>query len=241
MSDRAFCAAAFLFILCLTSGSHRSANAAPPSTGGTAATADTTRGDGGGIDEGSSPGLELAREHLAALLPLLAHLRDHEPEQYEKAIRDLDRAAKRLETLRRRDEGLYEVALREWQTRGRVDLLKARLRVRRSDADARQLLAQMQQLRKIEIERVRRERDLLQQRHSLMTQRAAQAQQVAVRSARQIEELDRQLKRLVSQPLDADSPAYQRALGAARNRSAGRPDAKSSTDSSAPAKKSRPQ
>ncbi len=163
-----------------------------------------------------SPGMTLAQQYLSELLPVLAHLRDHEPEQYEKALRDLDRAAKRLEILQRRDTELYDVSLREWQTRGRIDLLKARLRVRQSDTDARQLLVQMRLLRTAEIQRMSRERELLSERETMMSQRAVQAQQAVEKTRRQIDELERQIEQLVAQPLEANSPAYLRALGLQR-------------------------
>jgi hypothetical protein len=193
------------------------------------------------VGASDSPGMKLAQRYLSDLVPVLEHLRDHEPEQYDKAIRDLDRAAKRLETLQRRDAELHKLALREWQTRGRVDLLKARLRVRRTDADVRLLLTQMRSLRDIELKRLARERELLAEREAQMAQRAAQAQQVAERSRRQIEELDQQINRLTSQPVHANSPAYLRAIGAGRGqeRPANSAPTNDPTKPSVPTKKSR--
>ena len=181
---------------------------------GTAASgneAELGRKDSRGVED--SPGVQLARRHLAELLPLLSHLRVHEPIQYDKAIRELDRAAKRLESQERRGGEFYDVALRHWQSRGRIDLLKAKLRVRPSESDRKRLLAEMRSLREVEIERLRLEWEILSARQRMLAARVSQAESAAKRAQEQMEELNQNIQRLTSQPIDSDSPAYRRAAG----------------------------
>lgn len=164
-------------------------------------------------DVEDSPGMQLARRHLAELLPLLSHLRVHELAQYDKAIRELDRAAKRLESQQRRGGELYDVALRQWQSRGRIDLLKAKLRVRPSESDRKRLLVEMRSLREVEIERLRLEWEVLSERQRMLAARVSQAESAAKRAKEQMEELNQNIERLTSQQIDSDSPVYRRAAG----------------------------
>jgi len=163
--------------------------------------------------DADSPGVQLARRHLVDLLPLLSHLRTHEPAQYEKAIRELDRAAKRLESQQRRGDAFYDVALRQWQSRGRIDLLKAKLRVRPSDSDRKRLLAEMRLLREVEIQRLRLEFEVLSERQRMLAARVSQAESAALRAREQMEELNHSIERLTSQQIDSDWPIYRRAAG----------------------------
>lgn len=159
------------------------------------------------------PGWKLAQQHLPELLPVLVYLRDHAPERYQRAIRELDRAVKRLETQRRRGPAFYDVALRQWQVRGQLDLIKARLKVRPSAGDRQLLLTQMRILREIELERMRLDRDAIVQREAANAERLTQATQLAERLGRQREELDRAIERLQSEPVELTTPAYQKAIG----------------------------
>jgi hypothetical protein len=163
-----------------------------------------------------SPGIELAERHLPELLPVLGHLRDHEPQQYAKAIADLDRAAKRLEIQSRRGEQFFDAALRQWQSRGRVDLLKARVRVRPSEADSVRLKAAMKDYRESELARLKLERETLAERERMMTRRAEQATRAAERAAKQLAEIDRNIERVKAQRIDAQAAGRS----AARRRAA---------------------
>jgi len=175
-----------------------------------------------------SPGVELAERHLPELLPVLGHLRDHEPQQYDKAIRDLDRAAKRLEMQARRGEKFFDAAMRQWQARGRVDLLKARLRVRPSDEDSARLVAAMKAYRESELARLTLERQTLEQRQRTLTQRAEQATQAANRAAKQLAEIDKNIERVKAQRIDARSAARRRDADAIRSKN--HPESDSETE-----------
>lgn len=183
-----------------------------------AVSASARSAEASGRENRQTPGVRLARNHLPELLPVLKHLREHQPEQYERAVRDLDRAAKRLETQARRSEALHEASLKEWQSRSRIDLLKARLKVRRTDADRRQLVSEMQRLREVELERLAVERELLAEREQTMRARAAQLQQVIERLQRQIDDIDQRVVRLNRQSGEQEAAEVLRSLDEGREK-----------------------
>lgn len=141
-------------------------------------------------------GWMLAEQHLPELLPVLRYLREHEPERFETAMRDLNRAVKRLEVQAKRGDAFHDVALRGWQVRGRIDLIRARLKVRPSDSDRRQLASELLKQKEIEWERARLDRAALVEREAAIAQRLAQTRQLADRVRQQREELDRAIERL---------------------------------------------
>ncbi len=173
-----------------------------------------------------SPGLELARAHLRELIPVLDHLRTHDAQQYDKAIRDLEKSAKRLESISRRDAKLYEISLREWKTRGHIDLLKAKLKVKHSIQDQQAMLERLQSLRDTELERVRRELVLMDERDANYQDRIRQLNLSLERGAALRQSLNEQRVRLESEPIDQNSYTYLKAIGAAKN-ALPRPDSSS--------------
>jgi len=183
-----------------------------------------------------SPGIELAERHLPELVPVLGHLRDHEPQQYAKAIADLDRAAKRLEIQSRRGEPFFDAALRQWQARGRVDLLKARVRVRPSEADFVRLKVAMKDYRESELARLKLERETLAERERMMVRRAEQATRAAERAAKQLAEIDRNIERVKAQRVDAQSAARRRAGGGKPSENQAPSETESETESEPEAK-----
>jgi hypothetical protein len=205
----------FLFVGSVAFFSNEPAEANDKSDSASVALA-TNAGTSNTAPVGSS-GLELAQRHLPQLLPLLNYLRTNEPAQYEKAVRDLDRAAKRLEAQQRRGDEFHDLALRQWQTRGRIDLLKAKLKVRPSDSDRKRLLVEMQLAREIEVERLRLESEALAERQRVLSARVTQAEVAVKRASEQMDELNQTIQRLSSQKIDADWPAYRRAAGLERD------------------------
>ncbi len=182
------------------------------------------------IDDAESAGLELAKQHLRELVPVLNHLKSNSPPQYEKAIRDLDRAAKKLDTIKRRDAKLFDIALREWKTRGQIDLLKAKFRVNKSDVDKQRMLDRLSSLQRTELERIDRELELLDQREVAAQERIQQSEL----SLRRGEELRRQLLAqqavLRSQPIDETSPVYQHAINVNKSDSSSKSKSKKSSE-----------
>lgn len=174
------------------------------------------RGDLAGSSSGAM-GLELARHHFRDLLPVLDHLRVHSPQQYEKAIRDLDRSAKRLESIKRRDAKLFEISLREWQLRGQIDLLKATLRVKKSESGRQAMLRHLQSLRQAEQDRIERELVLIDEREVAYKDRIEQVEALIERNASLRKQLNEQRQRLEAEPIDIHSNVYLKAIGTNKN------------------------
>lgn len=59
------------------------------------------------------------------LAKLLAHLKQHKPQQYDEAVRELARTVTILTNAKAKDDRLYELQLRAWQAKTRVQLLAA--------------------------------------------------------------------------------------------------------------------
>ena len=143
-----------------------------------------------------SPGIRLAEKHMQELLPLIEHLQKRSPGQYEKAIRELDRSAKRLESLKKRDAQLFEIALEEWTTRTELQLTKAKLRVGKSADGDQRIRDRQATLLDLQIKRLNRETELLSQRRANYEDRISQlnvqierANELRAKLERQIDEL----------------------------------------------------
>ena len=71
--------------------------------------------------------LTFVHEHNPELAAVLTHLERRSPTDYEAAVNDLDRSVTKLIGARSGDPEVYEIELRVWQTRTRVDMLVAQL------------------------------------------------------------------------------------------------------------------
>jgi len=78
------------------------------------------------------------RNH-AELAELLSALKMNEPEQYERAIRDIFRTTERLALIQERDPLQYELEIVAWTAQSRVELLAARLKMGANDELIKQL------------------------------------------------------------------------------------------------------
>jgi hypothetical protein len=65
-------------------------------------------------------------EHQPELTELLDRLEKRKPADHAAAVADLDETVRALAASRAKDERLYELELRAWQARTRIDLLVAR-------------------------------------------------------------------------------------------------------------------
>lgn len=164
-------------------------------------------------ESSASSGLDLARQHLPELVPVLEYLRSKEPDRYRKAILDLDRAVKRLELQRRRGQAFFDVALRQWQVRGKIDLIRARLKVRPTAKDQDSLLIEMSRGREIELERLKLERESVRQRERIASQRLTQAAQAVDRLKQQARELDLAIDKLTHRELEDHSSEHFDVVG----------------------------
>ena len=74
--------------------------------------------------------MQLASQHLPQLTPLLEQLKIDQTRQYERAIIDLARSAKKLNAAQKRDERLFQVELELLKADTEANLTAARLKVR---------------------------------------------------------------------------------------------------------------
>lgn len=118
---------------------------------------------------------EMVKAHLPQLEPVLERLRKAQPQDYEKAVRDLSRSARRLELAKKRDDGLYELELRTLKAQIDVNLLTARIKVRDSDRDRKRLKAASADLYRTSIDRAAYEVNLIQSRIEKMQRQLAAA------------------------------------------------------------------
>jgi alanyl-tRNA synthetase len=83
--------------------------------------------------------LTFVQRNHAELAELLAALKTNEPEQYERAIRDIFRTTERLAQIQERDPLQYELEIVAWTAQSRVELLAARLKMGANDELIKQL------------------------------------------------------------------------------------------------------
>ena len=91
-----------------------------------------------------------AQQHHPQLAELLTRLKASHPEQYTKALRELDKTRSRLEKARETDADRYAILLREWQLDSRVRLLAARITMSTSEeleTELRQVLTERHDVR----------------------------------------------------------------------------------------------
>lgn len=107
---------------------------------------------------------DLVKSYLPELRTVLASLKKHSDKEYQKAINDLTRTARRLESLKQRDAVGFEleVALLQWQTR--ADLAMAQLQIRDNVETRDQLKTALKQREQAKLARARHERERLTDR-----------------------------------------------------------------------------
>ena len=82
---------------------------------------------------------DLVQSHLPEMTSVLKQLRNVQPEAYERAIKDLFKAARKLELAEKRDQRLFEIEVELLQAEYQASLLMAKLKVRDSESDRRKL------------------------------------------------------------------------------------------------------
>ncbi len=83
--------------------------------------------------------LTFVQRNHAELADLLAALKTNDPEQYERAVRDIFRTTERLAQIQERDPLQYELEVAAWTAQSRVELLAAKLKMESSDELIKQL------------------------------------------------------------------------------------------------------
>jgi hypothetical protein len=83
--------------------------------------------------------LTFVHRNHAELADLLSALKTNDPEQYERAVRDIFRTTERLAQIQERDLLQYELEIAAWTAQSRVELLAAKLKMESSDELIKQL------------------------------------------------------------------------------------------------------
>ena len=91
--------------------------------------------------------------HLPELDAVLARLRSDQSREYDRAIRDLAKSARKLEVARNRDEQLYDLEVELLKAQNQVNLLTAKLKVRDSQSDRDHLRSSAARLQQAQIAR----------------------------------------------------------------------------------------
>lgn len=120
------------------------------------------------------------RSHSPELAEVLARLETSKPDEYARAIEELDRSVQPLTTGRAKDPRLHEMELQAWQARTRVELLGARcMAAKKVSVSEREAL----------------ERQL---RDAIIAELDIRAAQLAYRKQRSTAWYDRQINRLAT-------------------------------------------
>lgn len=83
--------------------------------------------------------LNFVQRNHAELADLLAVLKTSQPEEYERALREIFRATERMNQIQERDPLQYELEVAAWTAQSRVQLLAAKLKMNESEELIRQL------------------------------------------------------------------------------------------------------
>ncbi len=108
--------------------------------------------------------IKLVEAHLPDLKSVLNHLRTDDPHQYNLAVRDLAKSARRLEISKNRDTELYDIDVELLQAQSSVRLLTAKLKVRDNQADRKRLREAAGRLQQAELSRADYDVRALQER-----------------------------------------------------------------------------
>jgi hypothetical protein len=102
--------------------------------------------------------------HHAELEQLLRQLREMNRRQYDRAMKELFATSERLAQLRDNDAGRYELELKAWQVRSRVQLLAAKLTMGPNEELQRALKAALAEQYDLRRQVVAYDRDRLRER-----------------------------------------------------------------------------
>lgn len=100
------------------------------------------------------------------LAGLLAHLKDNQPREYERAVRELHRVTERLAGVQERDALQYELEVRLWTAQSQVQLLAARLKMGQTEELKDQLRQAIGQQADAKVELLRHDRSRVAERLS---------------------------------------------------------------------------
>ncbi|NNE00667.1 MAG: hypothetical protein HKN47_25405 [Pirellulaceae bacterium] len=107
---------------------------------------------------------ELVQTHLPELTKLLDRLKQDDQRQYNLAIRDLAKSARRLDMAKNRDQEFYEIEVELLKTQSSIKLLTAKLKVRDNQADRESLRQAAQRFQDAELAKARYNIRMLKER-----------------------------------------------------------------------------
>jgi hypothetical protein len=108
--------------------------------------------------------LAFAGEHHPELVKLFRQLERNAPEEYAKAVAELDRNRERLEKLRARQPDRFDAALAEWKLSSRIRLVLARLSLASDPALERELREMVRERTDLRLAPLRAEKERLEKR-----------------------------------------------------------------------------
>ncbi len=110
--------------------------------------------------EREAAAITFVTRHHPDLAQLLKHLKESNPREYQRAIRELYKTSENLALTQETDLRRYELDLKSWQLKSRIQLLAARLSMSKSkslEAELRKVLAEQLDVR-IQQQELQRER-----------------------------------------------------------------------------------
>lgn len=141
--------------------------------------------------EREAAALTFVRMHHAELADLLVPLKQADPTEYQRAIRELFRTSERLALLKERQPRRHELDLRAWKLNSRLQLLVARITM----APSKDLEDELRRLLDEQIA-VRQEQWLIERERLLLRVREID-EQIAQGQAERTDEVERQLERIL--------------------------------------------
>ena len=134
-------------------------------------------------------------EHHPELAELLKHLKGIKNQRpYERAIRELYTASERLANLQKSDSGRYELELKAWKVKSRIQLLSARLTMKDDEQLKNELKAALAEQYDLRREVLSLERNRIQDRLQKLER------DLAGYDSRREEVIEKQFKQLTSTP-----------------------------------------
>lgn len=132
-------------------------------------------------------------EHHPELAELLKHLKGIKNQKpYERAVRELYTASERLANLQKTDSGRYELELKAWKVKSRIQLLSARLTMKDDEQLKNELKAALSEQYDIRREVLSLEKNRIQDRLQKLER------DLADYDSRREEAIEKQFKQLTS-------------------------------------------
>lgn len=114
--------------------------------------------------------MTFVQQNHAELNELLAHLRENRHKDYERAIRELSRDAERIGQLKDRDSKQYDLELKAWTIKSRIQLLTAQMVMGDKEEIRGQLKTLLNEQLDVRTSLAKRERGRAQERLSRLDQ-----------------------------------------------------------------------